>query len=383
MRKRHGFTLIEMLVVMAIVLIIMVILSRAFGDSLATLRRAKATGDLQEKLRAATQIMRRDLTADHFDGRRRVSDWSYDWSNPPPGSNWPYPPRRKPNDSEPVRQGCFHVWPPVTITPGQLPSYTDAGTIFEGTDDNNFPSYRVTNRSLHLTVKLRGNDPQQMFSANLTGKAPALLNNPQAMTTFFSLPTDAKFQDPSAVTTFNSPWAEVYYQLKPNGGFAGNTTLYGLYRGQYLLVANNSIINGQATTAQSADFAEMSCAAMPNSTNYYFNTPEDLANGKSADLNDPNKLGTLLLNDVVSFEISLWNREMWYYLGTKSYNSATPGIQVFATANASNPFQAGSFFNPQPNSSWQLVPADAIRIVLRVWDVKSEQTRQITLWQDI
>ena len=51
MRKRQGFTLVEMIVVMALVLLIMVILSKAFGDGLHTLQRARSVGGLQEKLR--------------------------------------------------------------------------------------------------------------------------------------------------------------------------------------------------------------------------------------------------------------------------------------------------------------------------------------------
>jgi prepilin-type N-terminal cleavage/methylation domain-containing protein len=386
MRKRQGFTLVELMVVMAIVLIIMVILSRAFGDSLATLRKAKAIGDLQEKLRAATMILRRDLSADHFDGRRRVSDWSYDWNSVPVGSNWPQAPRRVPQNATPIRQGCFHVWPPAAPTPPTLPTYTDGGTVFEGTDDNNFPSYRVTNRSLHFTVKLRGNDPQKMFSARVPAGSP--LNNPNALTTFFKLPTDARFQDPTTTDTFNSQWAEVYYHLQPNGGMAGNTTLYGLYRGQYLLVANNSVVNGQVQSSATHDYAEISCKPDPKKPSaFYFNTPEDLANGGQSNLADPEKLGTLLLSDVVSFEISLWNREMWYYLGSKSYDSANPGLTSFMSSQTSNPFQPAAYFSPdpsQPTATWKgRVPADAIRIVLRVWDIKSQQTRQITVWQDI
>src|SRR5205823_11809204 len=103
MTKRQGFTLIESLVVFAMVLLIMVILARAFGDSLAVLRRAKGIGDLQQKLRTAADILERDLGADHFDGRRRCSDRTLTANKP--------------------REGFFRI----------LKEVRQAGTTLEGT----------------------------------------------------------------------------------------------------------------------------------------------------------------------------------------------------------------------------------------------------------
>src|SRR5438309_89982 len=66
MKRRSGFTLVEMMVAMALTLFIMVILSEAFTVGLETFRLLKATGDMQERLRTVSVILRRDLKADHF-----------------------------------------------------------------------------------------------------------------------------------------------------------------------------------------------------------------------------------------------------------------------------------------------------------------------------
>src|SRR5437660_317577 len=74
MRKRQAFTLVEMMVSMALVIFIMVLLSQAFVASMQTFRILKGLGDMEEKLRTAVAVMRRDLSAQHFDTSKRISD---------------------------------------------------------------------------------------------------------------------------------------------------------------------------------------------------------------------------------------------------------------------------------------------------------------------
>src|SRR6516225_5172358 len=73
-RTRTGFTLIELMVAMALTLFIMVILSQAFVTSLETFSGMKALGDMQQDLRSAMVMLRDDLSQDHFEGKRRLSD---------------------------------------------------------------------------------------------------------------------------------------------------------------------------------------------------------------------------------------------------------------------------------------------------------------------
>src|SRR6266576_3124405 len=83
MRSRKAFTLVEMLVAMALVIFITTILSEAFVAGLDAFRNLKAVGDLNDKLRTAATTLRRDLNADHFEGRRRLSDPGF-WLQGPP-----------------------------------------------------------------------------------------------------------------------------------------------------------------------------------------------------------------------------------------------------------------------------------------------------------
>ena len=89
--RRQGFTLVEMMVSLALVLFIMVILTQAFQAGLESFRLLKGVGDMEDNLRSVATILRRDLAADHFEGKRRISDESF-WSIGPP------------------REGYFRVW---------------------------------------------------------------------------------------------------------------------------------------------------------------------------------------------------------------------------------------------------------------------------------
>src|SRR3954452_7096661 len=68
MRRRQGFTLVELMVAMALIVLIMAIISQAFVEGLETFRQLKGIGDLQEQLRTATVPLREDLMARHLAG---------------------------------------------------------------------------------------------------------------------------------------------------------------------------------------------------------------------------------------------------------------------------------------------------------------------------
>jgi prepilin-type N-terminal cleavage/methylation domain-containing protein len=414
MRKRRGFTLIELMVVMAIILIIMVILSRAFGDGLTVLRKAKGIGDMQDKLRAVTGQLRRDLTADHFDGRRRVSDWQYDWSwqGPPYNTgNLPPPPRRVALSATP-REGLFTVSP--------LPF------VNEGTDSDGLASRRTSaiGTPLRFTVKLRGNEPKNFFSAKIPPGSP--LGNPslQPGSTYVGLPSDARFQDPNSQDTYNSQWADVRYYLKDLGKYSGSVTqddyraglsasgqvvpLYALYRAQAVLVSDNTGLNAlnlPANAASQIQYAEFSTGVGTNGR-LHFNTPVDIAQNKASSVNSIGSGGNpawpdgaLLLNDVISFEVILLNRETWAYWGNNNYSSTGASIRAhkpdMTSTGSPNPYnplanpsvqsqqQNADYWTSGPVTGTWAVPVDCIRITIRVWDRNTEQARQITIFQDM
>src|SRR5262245_45125349 len=196
MRRRTGFTLVEMLVSVALVLFIMVILTEAFGKGLESFRTLKAIGDMEARLRAAASILRRDLAADHFEGRRRLSD---------PSGRW--------NAMGLPREGFFrHHMRPNT------PPWDDVG---EGQDSDGIGYGRSRRSILHFSVKLRGNNRDQFFTARIPANSPLF----SARTTFFGQAPDARFQDSGPV--YSSQWAEVAYWLDgPTGTTSSGVPLY-------------------------------------------------------------------------------------------------------------------------------------------------------------
>jgi prepilin-type N-terminal cleavage/methylation domain-containing protein len=328
MRKRQGFTLVELLVVMALVLLIMVILSEAFGYSLVSLRKAKGIGDLQEKLRTVQTLLRRDLQADHFDGRKRVSELGTTGAQPP-------------------REGYFTI-----LGPAAVPTVGQAG--YEGADSDTVASYQMTNK-IAFTVKLRSNQRDRFFSATVPNASPLL----GLQTTFFGLPSDARMQD-STAGSYTSQWAEVCYYTLSNGTRTGNASLNALYRSQKLVVADNSAINqapNQVPVAQAGQYGEFSTGPAVGG-NLYFNNPMDLysASGNRFTANAlAAPVGTLLLHDVISFAI----------VGFQRGNTGA-GMTSYSLTNVSN----GTYL-------------DGVFITIRVWDVKTLQARQVTIFQDL
>jgi prepilin-type N-terminal cleavage/methylation domain-containing protein len=301
MRKRSGFTLVELMVAMALTIFVMLILSEAFILSIDTFVGLKAIGDMQENLRAASNGLRFDLGQDHLEGKRRFSDPTLQTQLPTSGFLAIY-------------QG-IPPGPPLT-----LPS------LFEGLDGDNMSSARSANNILHFSSRLRGNQQQSFYTANIVN--PINLANPNIQ--FFNLRTlygmdpavtplldaDATLRPsytnipinpaPTPNIPPNGPpffyrgqWAEIVYlpgsvnpatgvfqPLQPTGtteeplnpSSTSGMPLYGLYRAQYVAVPDNTLVNAAAFPAASlANFPGMAC--VPNGNALSFLTADDMATG--------------------------------------------------------------------------------------------------------
>lgn len=71
---RRGFTVVELLVALALIVFVMAILSEAFGAAAANFRNLKAIGDQQEQLRSTATNLRRDLADANFESARQIAD---------------------------------------------------------------------------------------------------------------------------------------------------------------------------------------------------------------------------------------------------------------------------------------------------------------------
>jgi hypothetical protein len=208
-----------MLVATALIMFIMAILSEAFVASTKTFRDLKAVGDMAEKLRTATTLLKRYLSADHFEGKKRLSDPSF-WASGPP------------------QEGFFRVFQATPAIALVTPPAANTNSL-EGTDpDAGQVSTITTNAALHFTVKLRGNTRGDFFSAAVPAGSPLLaplLGSPES-----------RFQD--ATNTYNSQWAEVAFFPVLLPDTANGVPLYALYMRQRLIVADTST-GGFITTA--------------------------------------------------------------------------------------------------------------------------------------
>lgn len=320
MQRRQGYTLIELLVSMALIMTIMAILSQAYVSGLDTFSKLKGIGDMSEKLREASTILRRDLAADHFTGSTRLSDPTFTL-NPP-------------------REGFIQL---IQGAPSQP----------EGVDGFGNPSYVATSDIIYFTVKLRGNRPEDFF----VGDAGVANMN----TTFFNQPKDARY-DGVNNGLYSGQWAEVCYYLLPianvpagsamtTPGAAGGPMqqLYALYRAQRAIVANNTGLAG-------GNFPMMSISPATGT----FNTPSTVQNPANRAIKNlqgmPND--ALLLSDVLNFDVRAMP------VGTTNFTD----VAAFDTANLVGGNGVG---------------LAAVKIIIRVWDLKTRQTRQVTVIQDL
>ncbi len=439
MKRRQGFTLVELLVSMALIIFIMAILSQAFVSATNTFRNLKAAGDMAEKLRATTQLLQHDLAADHFEGKKRLSNPNF-WNNGPP------------------LQGFFQVY---------HRGFVGAG-IPEGQDLNQVESYRSVNHSLAFTIKLRGNQMGDFLSAN-----SPMVNNPwgvpspvslAALIPYYPQANAPSFQDitnagesryqVNAATnpTYSYQWAEVAWFMEPsinpatlqqdmtvpdpNSG-AQPLPLYTLYRRQRLAVPDNSLVPPQTPlTVQANLLLDWSCWLNPQTNTWYFNSPTDLTVpgrrfNATAYTGPPTLVGPptftpipqglsgfsgsdIQLTDVVSFDVRLlvqnvasptldpfvtlqtvnaanMNVFLPYHNNNPSYD---PGLGIpFDTWSSVNDGLNGANFSqwnaagqtgsiPLWNANTQSGPIiQAIQISIRVWDSKTNQTRQVTMVQ--
>jgi prepilin-type N-terminal cleavage/methylation domain-containing protein len=389
MQRRQGFTLIEMLVSMALTIFLMVILAQCFVAGLDTFRQLKAVGDMEANLRTASAMLRRDLASDHFEGKKRVSDPQF-WALGPP------------------REGFLRIIqgsPPKAAQP--------AGYYIEGADADGIPSSSAIDHVLHFAVKLRGNQRPNFFSAKIGDPNSPLFTLGQP---------DSRFQGAANTSTYNSAWAEVAFFLNKTGLNANGNELYALYRRQLLAVPNSDGMNWTnppplaVPTPATAAYQQVSCWFNGVASRMYFNSPTDLTIperrfGKSAIYQALGTGDDLLLTNVISFEVkvllggpnpgagfvSLYDPSVTRFSNNNPLYTRVTGPRVFDTwtslqddtdnTNYTSWKIAGSAKSiplyQNPAAGGQQISIAAISITLRVWDTKTEQTRQITIVQDM
>ncbi len=365
--QRLGFTLIELMVAMALTLFVMVILTQAFATSLDTFSGMKGIGDMQQNLRTAGNVIRNDLSQYHFNGALRLSDMNF--------NGQPLIVNQSP------QAGFFAVWqgsPPVLATKATAAT----PYVNEGFDSNGVPSFRAHDHLLYMTVTRRGNRQQNFFSTPLPGTT-ADLNAFFAKATAYDM--DPVNQLPYATLTpqytgsspayYSSQWAEVIYFMVQSGSTEEpnnpssqiGTPTFELYRAQFVMVPDGTTVSTVIPNGSLAAFGGLSCN--PGKTSLTFYSPADAAAGNRVIPNlatfSPNARvadgATLLLPNVISFHVQIM--------------PTGPGAVLEDGKYDTTKFGAGG---PYLNSGLQ-----AIQITLRVFDTASRQARQMTIVQDL
>jgi hypothetical protein len=432
--RRRAFTITELLVAMALIVFIMYILSEAFDAGLTTFRRLKSISDMNDRLRTASNTIRRLLAADHFEGKKRLSDPNF-WQDGPP------------------REGFFRIY--QRSRGSQLPGGEYSGTYWEGNDQDSIPSFRTgglvvndpnnqpyfsaTDHALHFTVKLRGNNRGDFFTGSVPGPTSP---TPSPL---LQLPNqDGRMQDPTSPNV-NAPWAEIVLFTQPSVNSVGvldtanGTPLNILYLRQRLLVPDNNLVAALpgAPVPAGQDSLYSDWSTQINGNALYFNSPRDLtvptrrlpmslafrqtdtsfywANQRFScypALTDQYGVTSLqgadvLLNDVLSFDVrvllhggtefvSLYHSSVAAYdMGNPSFPATGP--RVFDTWSSLQDDQAPD----NDYSSWatrntaKTIPLyqdpntgakiriRAIQISIRIWDSRTEQTRQVSVVQEL
>ncbi|HVK17261.1 MAG TPA: prepilin-type N-terminal cleavage/methylation domain-containing protein, partial [Fimbriiglobus sp.] len=277
---RPGFTLVELLVAMALIIMIMAILSVAFQVGMDTLSQLKSIGGLSEQLRTAQAILERDLRADHLEdptgSPMRVS--AFLPRTPAPGN-----PNPNPQAWTGLNRGYFnivqrHMGSGTTGVnsnegmDGEITSWRGSSEVFP---DGSFRS--PGSHILRMTVQLSGQSAQEIFVAD----APAGLAGGSL----------SSFTPPGAPNSVVSRWAEVVYFLRPNGQFTTSNDpntpplpMYTLHRRQRVLADGPVLINttGPAPSGLPANFPDLSWrvkdAGDPPAAANRLNTPADITN---------------------------------------------------------------------------------------------------------
>jgi prepilin-type N-terminal cleavage/methylation domain-containing protein len=418
MRRRPGFTLVELLVAMALILFIMVILTEAFSAGLETFRRLKAIGDMQEKMRSAAIVLRRDLGLPHFkninDARSHLSEFDLR-TQPPPDAGY---------------FRIFQITNPANVPPN-APPWVNNSDVVEGTEDN-ISQTRSWTHHLQFTVVQAGLSPDAYYRARLpAGDATGLANTP----------SQVDLQQPG---TMSGRWAEVTYFLRAK---TGQTTtgdnpqqLYSLYR-RVRVLGEAPFVAGAVTVTNPALYPDVSFGPTPDAAgNYYLNDATSLTQPKNrfgmaaAAPGSPQLAGVpaflppvgptaipnaggwtleellgptnaqagddLLLTDVIGFDVKVL--QQGYTPGgalqdpqgitmidlppaSVGLNStfAALGWSVFDTWSADPTTYAGWNVPGTATSLPLKLRILAVQITLRVWDARTEQARQMSVIVDL
>jgi type II secretory pathway pseudopilin PulG len=426
--NRTGFTITELLVSLALIVFIMSILATAFSAASKSVSDLKAANELAEKLRGVMTLLRRDL---HDTGTRLSSE---DWPPPVDGDD----------GNERNRRGFFRLLQnglPQTALPEPF-SFDDA-TIFAGSALHFSTFLRGTDPASTFSTQLVKGHP--LFGAGspaqIEGRFQSLAAGDPAHP---EIPPVYRSRAAEVVWYLVPSGEQTPPHTDPSipVGVTNQQPLYVLVRRQRLLEENENVqvppgnpalswptvippppaepMNTIRTIrvpalrygsqipaadlppngAPSEDPSQPVYAGLPlvPAQPYPFN-PNDLAN----DVPD------IVMNDVLSFDVTVLphNGTRFVHLSDlQAFNGGNPAYppggplfvfdtwtsQTFGRLNYGTDgpgpprWQRPGSYASIPlyrNAAGELLRIKAIRVTLRIWDSKSQFTRQVSMIQDM
>jgi len=431
---RNAFTLVELMVAMALIILMLSIMSQAFVIATGVMQGLKEVADMQEKIRPAITLLQRDLGANHFEGSKKLSDLEF-WDNGPP------------------KEGYFMLWQDQAFEPviGVEPSGNEGA--YNGISFSR--SAASANHMLAFTVKLPGKSPNDFFDSSLGASFGNIFFNGAGTPLGMTDSNIRRFE--SNANLIHSDWAEVAYFLGPHNAGAtpvvdGNTDgknnppslpYFNLYRQQKLVLPSFNISGVTLPVATAAIKEEISCETSTGT----FNKPSDLTvpwkrmGNRSLNhlgnrvgplfsefVNPSSKVNTdIIATNVISFDVKLLTDLRYDYedlttiLSQGSYSAYPPvsnyalangnaAIRVFDTwttdqGNAANSIPKYDFgfwnnitgkWQPSGNTAgnnsliqvWNVtnntgLNIKAVQISLRIWDQKSNTAKMFVIVQKL
>ena len=351
-RTRPAFTLVELMVAMALTMGIMVIITEAFQKALDFTSVMNANKDLMNQLANAGNVLEHDLTAEHFlpdetlviNGQRasgaRLSDQRLDLTG------WRLP-----------RGGFFKIYAPAP----QYEPFTDR--------EGNALS-TATNHVLHFTSIFKGGGDQELFST----AAPA----------------------PNG-TTYKSRAAEVAWYLVPTNEYtstgAGRMQLYDLVRRYRLVALDDSarsslqpaVTNDPATHAEVISVQTTPTPGTVNTLATVMNPANRLPLPSMLPPGSPRFREEVVLTNVLSFQVLAWwdAQPNTTFLNSRPYGQAAP----LTVPNTEGPFdylfQGNNTFDTHgpannPNAVPKLIRIRSLQITIRIANTRAGVARSNT-----
>jgi type II secretory pathway pseudopilin PulG len=190
---RNAFTLVELMVAMALIILMLSIMSQAFVIATGTMQGLKEVADMQEKIRPAITLLQRDLGANHFEGSKKLSDPEF-WDNGPP------------------KEGYFMLWQDQAFEPLIAPEPAGYESSFNSVSFSRSAAF--ANHMLAFTVKLPGKSPDDFFESSLGASFGNIFFNGAGTPIGMIDSNIRRFE--SNPNLIHSDWAEVAYFLGPH-----------------------------------------------------------------------------------------------------------------------------------------------------------------------